>query len=221
MSIISKIKHYTQEILQLNATLPVGLLECSKCGGDRHAIKFHSRRERILLIIIDNFVQKITLFLTRWKCLTANHIFTYYPDFIIPYKHYSMDDILKFSREYVLNDDSTYRKAACSQNLAIGYAGEKEKIDERQFTGSTVWRWVGFLGCQKKLISESFDLIRQKSPSSSIFRQITPVPPQKYRSFLRKNLLVNAFKYFQVESEFKKLFGLHIFTKFATRFRGT
>lgn len=219
MSIINKIKAYEQEISLLG--IPANLTECLNCGGDRQAIKIHAYRERIFLGIVGNLVQKIYSFLSRWKCLLCQHTFTYYPDFILPYKRYLKDDISKFSCKYLGDDNSTYKKVVCFQGLAIGYASEKEKTDEKQFTGSTVWRWISFLGSQEKLINKSFDLIRQKSPSSLIFRQIPIVPPRKYRSLLRRKLLVNAYKYFQVENEFLSLFSLFAFTKLATRFKGS
>jgi len=62
------------------------------------------------------------------------------------------------------------------------------------------------------------NLIRQKAPSSTIFREIRPLAPQKYRSQNRLSILDSAMRFFVAEEEYHTLFASSIFPRFATGF---
>ena len=216
MSLVEKIKTHEQEIL--SGQTPENLKHCPKCQGTPQSFKSHGLRDRIFLVIIGAFVHQIQSFLGRWKCPLCHCSFTYYPDFALPFKRYLKDSILPLARTYVEEDTSTYRKVVQDNDSAIGYASSehKEGIDERQLHGSTIWRWLSFIGSLKQTLCQGLNIIRQKSPSSCVFREILPVHSHKYKSEKRKVLLGFSQRFFVAETAFSQLFGSSIFPRFAT-----
>ncbi len=216
MSLVEKIKSHEQEILSGQA--PENLKHCPRCEGTPQSFKSHGLRSRIFLVIIGAFVHQIPSFLGRWKCPLCHCSFTYYPDFALPFKRYLKDSILPLARTYLEEDTSTYRKVVQDNDSARGYAcsEQKEGIDERQLQGSTIWRWLSFIGSLKQTLCHGLNIIRQKSPSSFVFREIRPVHRRKYQSEKRKVLLEFCQRFFVAESAFSRLFGSSIFPRFAT-----
>lgn len=214
ITVIEEIRTHEKEVLA--KLLPDDLRYCPHCKEIHTLFKQHDSRKRLFLVIVGSFVKIIRSFLGRWKCTLCGHTFTYYPDFAVPYKRYVKGNILILCEKYLGNDDATYRKVIEHDGSAIGYDSGTEKIDERQLVGSTVWRWLGFLGLLKECVRKSLDLIKQKDPSTKVFRQIHPVHYKKYRSEERKDVLNYAMRLLFVEEEFKKLFSVSIFPKFAT-----
>ncbi len=119
-------------------------------------------------------------------------------------------DIERLSEDYPENEKSYQQTVSC-EGEAIGYEEKDGKIDERQLSPSTPWRWLGFLGSMNNTLSQSLNLIEQKAGQSSIFRQLLPIWPGKYRTDERKLLLQNAWKLLQANRLFKHLFGYPIF----------
>jgi hypothetical protein len=152
------------------------------------------------------------------KCPLCHCTFTYYPDFAIPFKRYVKENILELSRKYIEDDETIYKDVVYDKGLQIGYETDQGKIDERYFEGSTVWRWLSFLGSLLNTLNNALNLIRQKSPTSSIFRQIYPIHPNKYRSDKRKKLLQQSMRLFYADDEFQRLFKISIFPDLATRY---
>jgi len=129
-------------------------------------------------------------------------------------------EVLRFSERYVTEDQTSYRKAATEGGLAVFYdGGEEGKIDDRQFAHTTLHRWFPFLGSLKRTARDALRLIREKTPGSGIFRKILPVPPWKYRSEERRQVLFHGRRLLQVESEFRALFEVSFFPRFATACR--
>jgi len=79
-----------------------------------------------------------------------------------------------------------------------------------------LWRWVGFIGTMKTTLLEASKLIRQKAPSSEIFREPHIIPTHKYQSETRKKILQTCSRLFRAEEEFQILFGASIFLHFET-----
>ena len=119
-------------------------------------------------------------------------------------------DIEHLSEDY-LKDDKSYQQTVSCEGEAIGYEESDGKIDERQLSASTPWRWLTFLGSMNNTLTEGLNLIEQKAPQSAIFRQLFPLWPGKYRTQERKLLLQNAWKLLQANRIFEHLFGYKIF----------
>ena len=99
----------------------------------------------------------------------------------------------------------------------IGYTTQTQKIDERKLAGSTVWRWLGFFGSLKNTLRNALEIIRQAAPNSTVFRQMSPIHPKKYRSDERKIVLEQAFQLFTADAEYQDIWGYSIFPDLATR----
>ena len=148
--------------------------------------------------------------------LLCNQTFTEYPPFALPYKRYVKGEVLKFCQRYVEEDQATYRSKVRVNGMPVCYEGQGEEIDDRRLVPSTLWRWVDFLGGMKKTLQEALRLIRQKAPSSGIFREIYPIASQKYRSDARRIVLQRCLRLFRAEGEYLPLFGTSIFLQLAT-----
>jgi len=196
---------------------PDNLQFCPKCNVTAEHLTLHERRRRVFLFVDNRFIRKVRALLGRWKCHCCKSTFTLYPQFALPYKRYVKEHILTVSRHYVEDDRSTYRTVVRHSGLAIGYESDKGEVDERQLVGSTPWRWLSFIGSLQKSLREGLYLIRQKSPTSEVFRKTCPIHPRKYQSDERKKLLQRCMQLFYADDEYQTLFGLSIFPQFATR----
>jgi len=193
-----------------------GFASCLLCGRCPASFRLHDRRKRIFLVIIERLVHEVLSLLPRWKCPLCNRTFTTYPSFAVPRKRYVRTEILHFSERYTSEDETSYRKAATEEGLAVFYDGGGGMIDDRQFAHTTLYRWLPFLAGLKRTAGRAAGLIRQKTPASDIFRRILPVPPWKYRSEERRQVLFHSRHLLQVESEFRALFSSSLFPRFAT-----
>ncbi len=208
MTILEKIKAHEQEVLSTKH--PTALNTCPICKEVHKSFNAHQKRKRLFLIIMGNIVKEIWSLLGRWKCLICRSTFTYYPDFAIPHKRYVKEKVLELSQRYVEDDNTSYREVASNDGTPIVY-----ETGERYFEHTTVWKWVGHIGSLEQILSRGLELIREKDPSSKIFRQIHPINPRKYRSEERRKLLARCMRMFIIEGEFKKVFKASIFTEFA------
>jgi len=213
MNSIEEIKAHKKEIL--SGTLPADLQMCPKCKEYHHDFILHERRRRLFLVIVEDLVHRVWSLLARWKCGLCGSTFTGYPSFAIPYKRYTVQNILEFSQHYVETPSMTYQKVVQHEKTAIGHSGDEAAQVGRQFTGSTVWRWLGLLGTLSRTVRTALHLIRQSSPASGIFRTLHPVHPRKYRSTERKNILQQSLRFFDTESEYRSLFGVSFFPQLA------
>lgn len=214
MSIQEEIKAHTQAVL--NGEVRRDQRICPKCGKFHGSFRPHERKRRSFLIVVDRLVCKVATFLMRWKCLRCNQTFTEYPPFALPYKRYVKGAVLKSSQRYVEEDQATYQSVIRVNGMPVCYEGQGEEIDDRRLAPSTLRRWVGFLGGMKKTLQEALGLIRQKAPSSGIFREVYPIAPSKYRSDERRIVLQRCLRLFRAEGEYLPLFGTSIFLQLAT-----
>lgn len=194
----------------LSASIQSPQRSCPHCFETPGIFKLHESRKRGFRFIVGRFVRIVISLLIRWKCPICGRTFTEYPGFALPYKRYVLMDIEGLSEDYLENEKTCQQTVSC-EGEAIGYEERDGKIDERQLSASTPWRWLGFLGSMKKTLTETLNLIEQKAAQSSIFRQLFPLWPGKYRSDQRKVLLQSAWKLLQANRLFKNLFGYQIF----------
>jgi len=214
MTIIEKIKAHEKEIQA--RVLPDELKICPKCGGRSRSFKLHESRDRLFLVIVDFLVKEVWSVLGRWQCPLCHCTSTYYPDYAIPHKRYTKDTILELSKEYVEEQYSTYESVVQNDMETIVYDSKINSPKyECRLRGTTVWWWLSYIGSIKPLISETFSLIKQKDPSSEVFKEIQPVNPRKYRSNKRKKLLQRCIGFLNAEGDFRHLFSNSIFPHFA------
>lgn len=215
MSIIEKIKEHEKEVLCCK--IPEDLDICPICNTSSQAFKRHERRYRIFYIIIECYVQRKDTWLGRWKCSICNKTFTYYPEHCIPYKRYVKENIIEFSSKYLSNDSISYCDVVKCDYSRIVYK-DRELTTQSEFSGTSVWRWLSFLSGLDMLVQSGLRLIREKTASCSIFRDVYLVSKRKYRTTMRKDQLIKSMKLLKVEERFRKYFGNSIFPHFAIRY---
>ena len=218
MSIIEEIDSHEQEVL--SGLQPEGLNSCPACNTRPCTFHLHESRYRIFYVIIECFVLRKESCLGRWKCVSCEKTFTYYPYYALPFKRYVKGDMVLFCQKYLTNDNATYVSAATFGSATIAYTNSKDEkvINERTFTGSTIWRWVQCFGSLEKLLKKGLDLIRQKDVTSTIFRKVWLVKKSKYKTNERKTLLEKCLKLFDAENEYKKLFKISLFPDLAIKY---
>ncbi len=205
------IQRHTDSIISGNIKPPQG--SCPKCFETPNTYKLHECRKRKFRFIVGCFVRIVLSLLVRWECPICGRTFTEYPAFALPYKRYVLMDIELLCEDYLENEKSYQETVSCEDEV-IGYEEKAGKVDERQLSPSTPWRWLGFLGSMKNTLTEALNLIRQKAPDSYIFRELFPIFPGKYRTLKRKLLLQNAWKLLQANQIFQHLFGEKIFPRY-------
>lgn len=206
------IQKHTDSIISGKIRPPQG--SCPHCFETPDTFKLHESRKRGFRFIAGCFVRIVISLLVRWKCSICGRTFTEYPAFALAYKRYVLMDIERLSEDYLENDKSYQQTVSC-EGEPIGYEEKDGKIDERQLSASTPWRWLTFLGSMNNTLTEGLNLIEQRGSQSTIFRQLFPLWPGKYRTDERKLLLQNAWKLLQANRVFEHLFGHKIFPRYA------
>lgn len=179
---------------------------CPNCKCEPIYFSVHEKRPRIFQIIIGRLVRRINSYLIRWKCPDCKGSFTEYPSFAFPYKRYVKYQVLKKSFSYAIEWGLTYREGTKEEGMAIAYESQEEAIDDRNFSHSTLWCWVGFIGNMAHFLLTALSRIKEKESSSSIFREIVPINPRKYKSEDRKGVLETCTRLLFAELEYEKIY---------------
>ncbi len=191
---------------------------CPRCQGIPDAFKIHERRERTFRVVIERLVHCVSALVVRWKCGLCRLTFSPCPDFALPYKRYVRDVVLGFGTHYLGDDAMSYRRAVRVEGLPVFYSGGSDgAIDERGLAGSTLHRWLGWLGRLDKTLRSALQLIRARSPRSGLFRRAYAVPAWKYRSTERRQRLQVGLELLSAEAVYRSLFSVSIFPGLATR----
>jgi transposase-like protein len=143
---IEDIKTYQAQVEKDKIT-PTGLPQCPRCQLEPCFFKIHAYRERRFLLVIEMFVKSILCTLVRFRCTRCGKTFTQYPEFAMPYKHYTRQTIERFSAAYVKDEQKTYETAVITDDGVPGYQGSRQVL-----AASTIYRWITTLA---RLISSS------------------------------------------------------------------
>lgn len=189
---IEDIKSY-QEKVNNDEITPFNLPECSRCHSDSQSFKLHAYRERRFLIIIKMLVEAVFCSLVRFRCSKCGKTFTSYPDFVIPYKHYTRKTIESFSKSYVEGDQKTYKSAVTIDN------GVPEHQHNCQgLAPSTIHRWITTLANLIIAYQDASATSLQKESFSHLI-----IPKNKYKTDLRKECLLRCRCFFAAGNTFK------------------
>ena len=228
-SFLAAIAVHTQTVERGEANCTVE--RCPTCGRRPAAFKYHATRKRTFRVIVDRMVQTVVSALTRWKCPACRETFTLYPDFALPHKRYVRQDVCRLSERYVTEDDPSYRKAVQVNGTAVYYdagaggrqavdnratAGDSQAIDDRTLWPSTLHRWIGWVGGLRRTLREAFQLIRARSATCDVHRDLVPLAPGKYRGEQRKAVLQACGRLFRTDEAYRNLFQTSIFPDLAT-----
>jgi hypothetical protein len=195
---------------------------CPRCSEAPDGFKIHERRKRTFGVVIERLVHRVSSLIVRWKCGLCKQTFSQCPAFALPYKRYVRDVVLALGRRYLDDDSTSYRKAVQVEGLPVFYDNEPDgALDERVLAGSTLHRWLGFLGRLEHTLRSALRLIRSASPTCDLFRTAQPVVPWKYRSSERRRRLQIGIGLTACEGAFQALFETSIFPSLATHKRWT
>ncbi len=188
---------------------------CPCCGGVPERFWRHGLRTRLFLVFAE-VVRRVWSYLTRWRCPLCRQTFTLYPAFALPFKRYPAPFVLARCAGYASDEARTYREGVLEEGMPISHADADAGME---LVPSTLWRWVKTLGGLAEAEGRMLDLIKQKDPSTSLFRVLAGLRLRagKYRSEARRRLLAGCCRLALVEAAYVRLFAVSISTDFATR----
>lgn len=215
-SILEKIKDYDSAVKM--GTLKCHYENCPKCGQEVEKFRLHEYKRRIFFVITEIWVKRIVTLLLRLKCPLCKKTFMFYPPFALPYKNYVKDNVLSLCEKYICHGQLSYEKCANYEQKIISHEKLESDNHYKTFEKSTIHRWISSFSLLTKGLRKTLQLIKEKSISSEIFRQLQPIFSEKYRSDERRIILEIVQKLLITNDEFEKVFGLSIFPQFATRY---
>jgi hypothetical protein len=189
---------------------------CPCCGGRPGWFRRHGVRKRVFLVFAEWVIRRVLSYLTRWKCPLCKQTFTLYPPFALPFKRYVLAFIRERCRAYVEDEARTYREGVEEGGLAICH---EDAEGGAVLWPSTLWRWVGTLGRFPVTVRQALDLIKQKDPSTDIFRVLAGlrIREGKFRSEARKSVLQRCRELLIADRVYARLFTASVFPELATR----
>jgi hypothetical protein len=167
-----------------------GLTPCPRCNLEAKFFKIHAYRERRFLLIVEMLVKSIFCSLVRFRCTRCGKTVTHYPDFALPYKHYTRQTIESFSHTYVENNKKTYETAVITNDGIPSYPDGGQML-----AASTIYRWISTLA---GLITSCRDTIEKSFPGFAVDRK-------KYRTPERRTNLLRC-RYFFMLNPLKTVF---------------
>ncbi|HAY38054.1 MAG TPA: hypothetical protein DCY53_01170 [Desulfobacteraceae bacterium] len=189
---IDNIKAY-QEKVEKNKITSDGMLPCSSCNSDAQFFKVHAYRERRFLLIVETIVKAIFCTLVRFKCPNCGKTITNYPDFALPYKHYTRQTIENFSKSYVDDDHKTYEDAVMTDDGMPEWENSGKALSP-----STIHRWITTMAD----IIMAYQALLKGCPHKKL-----TIPRRKYNSPKRKNILLKCRFFFRLEAFLNILFS--------------
>jgi hypothetical protein len=178
----------------------------------------HGARRRIFLMVVAMVVEEVVSYLTRWKCPVCRKTFTQYPWWAIPNKRYVLPFIEDRCEAYVEDTARTYVAGVrTEEGLPFSHA---DADAGRELAASTLWHWMTTLGGVSETVCAALDLLKQKDPSTGVFRELghLQIRAAKYRSAARKKVLQRCGERVLVARAYRDLFGVENFPVFATDF---
>ncbi|RMG22986.1 MAG: hypothetical protein D6724_09310 [Armatimonadetes bacterium] len=123
----------------------------------------------------------------------------------VPHRRYALPTIQQFAT-VCLNSQASYRKGCRHEGRSIVYddRGSSSRLASRgaALVPSTLWRWISFLGSMPETAGKMIQLVREHEPDSQLHRQTWHVPPSRYRSQERKQVLQEALKWLVAANTF-------------------
>jgi hypothetical protein len=187
---------------------------CPRCQARPKRFWRHGTRLRLFLVFAE-VVVRVWSYLPRWKCPACKHTFTQYPPFALPFKRYALPFIRERVVAYVTDEALTYAKGVEEEGMSICH---EDPGEGRKLWPSTLWRWVSTLGGFPETVRRALDLIKQKDPSSVLFRALgeRQFRGEKFRSQARKGVLQRCRELLLVEPVYAESFGARILPDLAT-----
>jgi hypothetical protein len=170
-------------------------------------------RKRLFLVFAV-VVHRVWTYLARWRCPRCLQTFTSYPEFALPYKRYPQSFIVERCAAYVEDRARTYDEGVKEEGQPISHEDADAGME---LPPSALWRWVTALGGYSGTVDRALDLIKQKDPSTPLFRALAGlgrIRAGKFRSPEREMVLQNCRKLALVAREYARLFNTSLPTEF-------
>jgi len=195
--------------------IPCDVDACPRCGVRHEGFKRHGVRKRLFLVFTGWVIRPVCSYLTRWKCPLCQATFTRYPAFALPFKRYTAPFIVARCAGYVEDKARTYREGVEAGGVAVSY---EDADSGTALWPSTLWRWVSALGGLAGTVRQGLCLIKQKDPSTGVFRALGAIRLRegKYRSAERNAVLQRCRALMIVERVYASLFQASLFPELAT-----
>ena len=211
--LIERIKAYGKRAKR--GEIPCELESCPRCAALAAGFRRHGVRKRLFLVLVGLIVERVWSYLPRWKCPICGRTFTDYPPFALPFKRYALPNIQERCAAYVEDDARTYEEGVKEAGEQISHADPDKGA---KLWPSTLWRWVTALGRFPATVREALALIKQKAPSTGLFRVLgeARINESKFRSAERKLVLQRCRELSLADRVYRDLFGVSIFPDLAT-----
>ena len=110
----------------------------------------------------------------------------------------------------------TYREGVKEAGSPISHEDANRGAELRP---STLWRWAGRLGRFPVTVRQALNLIKQKDPSTDVFRVLggQRIRPGKFRGEARKHVLERCRALVTVNQVYARVFSASVFPELATR----
>ena len=178
------------------------------CAPRKFRVRVYDKTfDEIVVEIVDSWR-------VRFRCRHCQGIFTEYPPFALRHKRFVKQDVLSKACRYLQNNQATYRTTVQERRVPLSY--RPDAGPERGFSHCTVWRWLSWLGSMTEILQKATQLILEKDPKADVHRKKHPIAKTKYRSPRRRATLGQAVQMLKVADIFPRLFGVSLFTHFAT-----
>ena len=189
---------------------------CPYCENRPVRFKRHGGRHRLFLVFGGEVIRRVWSYLVRWKCPLCKRTFTAYPDFALPFKRYVLPFILERCAAYVEDEVRTYREGVKEEGEPMSH---EDADGGAELWPSTLWRWVDRLGRFPVTVRQALNLIKQKDPSTDVFRALGRlwIREGKFRSEARKLLLKRCRELVAAGQDYTRLFSASVFPGLATR----
>ena len=223
---IAEIQQWANDIIDESSTS--GQIGCPHCKADPSYTKKHGTRPRQYILIIDKCSTAIHSQIARCRCTHCKKSFTVYPPFALPYKRYTSATIIEAMDGYVEAEPRSNESTAAAMSTRYCETDQygnadpetivksgRDKTDEKSLSGSSIFRWVLFLGSLVVTQEKATDLIVMSDPNSTVFRETFPIASRKYRSKEKCTLLKRCLKTIFVNTEFQRIFKRSLFPDFA------
>jgi hypothetical protein len=214
-----EIDRYSNDVLKnkIRCELP----SCHFCNTSSSSLRRHQARNRTFYILCDMLVQVVLCLVIRWKCPACKATFTQQPPFALPCKRYTRETILDRAGSYVEEEEMTYRKVVKEEGSELFHASKTEDASNHQkvFAHTTPYRWITTLAGFKEILRRGQEVILQKDPASTIFRDLAAleISHGKFMTAAREGILKGCRRILNLDALFpSKTGGLKIFPMVAT-----
>jgi len=177
--LMERIIAYGQRAINKQLACPLAVCPC--CGGWPARFGRHGVRKRQFLVFVQEVIEEVDSYLTRWKCPLCRRTFTQYPWWAIPNKRYVLPFIEERCEAYVEDTARTYAAGVrTEEGLPFSHADAEAG---RELAASTLWHWHTTLGGMSDAMRGALELIKQQDPSTGVFRELglLQIRAAKYR----------------------------------------